>query len=221
RLEIALRRVDPSVALPYWDSTLDERLPNPRDSSLWSDELMGTHGADGAVRTGVFRNWRSIGTVGNLLTDREIANVVATTDYRQVLAFTAPQRGCRYPANWAALEYVHGGDMLVTTSAANDPVFFNHHSLVDLIWEMWRVSRQTRTQRETQYPSDNSLCSSPAHFANTIMAPFSPMTCFNELQCCSIWARSGECERDPSYMNLWCKASCGICTPTTYDLSTG
>ncbi|KIH44405.1 shTK domain protein [Ancylostoma duodenale] len=45
-------------------------------------------------------------------------------------------------------------------------------------------------------------------------------TCFNEQQCCSVWAGRGECSRNPSYMNLWCKASCNICTPTTYNLNT-
>ncbi|KAK5979228.1 ShTK domain protein, partial [Trichostrongylus colubriformis] len=51
--------------------------------------------------------------------------------------------------------------------------------------------------------------------------PIAPVqeTCFNEQQCCAPWASRGECSRNPSYMNLWCKASCGICTPTTYDLN--
>ncbi|VDO98453.1 unnamed protein product [Heligmosomoides polygyrus] len=44
--------------------------------------------------------------------------------------------------------------------------------------------------------------------------------CFNEQQCCAPWSSQGECSRNPTYMNLWCKASCGICKPTTYDLST-
>ena len=35
RLEIALRSVDVDVFVPYWDSTLDEGLPTPRDSVLW------------------------------------------------------------------------------------------------------------------------------------------------------------------------------------------
>ncbi|KAK6038477.1 shTK domain protein, partial [Cooperia oncophora] len=41
----------------------------------------------------------------------------------------------------------------------------------------------------------------------------------NEQQCCGPWANNGECRNNPSYMNLWCRASCGICRPTTYNLN--
>ncbi|KAJ1363632.1 hypothetical protein KIN20_023547 [Parelaphostrongylus tenuis] len=85
---------------------------------------MGRQDGDGAVRTGVFRNWlaldgrrpfrRSIGRAGNLMQDRDIASIVAISDYRQVLAYTAPQRGCPYPANWSAVEYLHGGPHVYT-----------------------------------------------------------------------------------------------------------
>ncbi|RCN33518.1 shTK domain protein [Ancylostoma caninum] len=345
RLEIAIRRVDPTLALPYWDSTMDGAIPSPADSVLWGNELMGTQDSTGAVRTGAFRNWptvdgsrvftRSIGTTGNLLQERDIATVVGSSDIRLLLAFTAPQAvcgvfaSCPNPADWSALEYIHGGphvftggDMLVTTTATNDPIFFNHHSMIDLIWELWRLAQQSRSNRETAYPADDATCSSANHFANTTMAPFFPMvnldglsndytdnlyayaprptctssnpngcgskylfcdfshgsprcvskiviggncggytnnedrcylgqcrnnicsviptpmpttqppiitttpaapaqeTCFNEQQCCSVWAGRGECSRNPSYMNLWCKASCNICTPTTYNLNT-
>ncbi|RCN28348.1 shTK domain protein [Ancylostoma caninum] len=43
--------------------------------------------------------------------------------------------------------------------------------------------------------------------------------CFNEDQCCGPWAARGECFRNPSYMLNSCKASCGVCTPKTYDLN--
>ncbi|RCN32284.1 hypothetical protein ANCCAN_21909 [Ancylostoma caninum] len=118
RLEIALRRVDPTLALPYWDSTLDGTLPNPRDSSLFTNELMGRQGPDGSIATGAFRGWRTVdgsrvfrrnvGGSGTLFQQSDINAVMAATDYRQVLAFTAPDQNCPSPAAWTALEYSHG-----------------------------------------------------------------------------------------------------------------
>ncbi|VDM69238.1 unnamed protein product [Strongylus vulgaris] len=100
RLEIALRRVDPSVALPYWDSTLDSTIPNPTESSLFTNELMGRTGPDGSIATGAFRGWRtvdnsrvfrrSLGSQGRPLQESDINALFATTDYTQVLAYTAP-----------------------------------------------------------------------------------------------------------------------------------
>jgi tyrosinase len=42
RLEIALRMIDPSVAIPYWDSVLEQNLPDARDSYVWTDDFLGT-----------------------------------------------------------------------------------------------------------------------------------------------------------------------------------
>uniref|UniRef100_A0A1I7WS93 Tyrosinase_Cu-bd domain-containing protein n=1 Tax=Heterorhabditis bacteriophora TaxID=37862 RepID=A0A1I7WS93_HETBA len=57
RMEFALRRIDPLVTLPYWDSTMDGRLPNPSDSVMFGNELMGKGDVNGTVTTGAFRNW--------------------------------------------------------------------------------------------------------------------------------------------------------------------
>uniref|UniRef100_A0A0N4WJP6 ShTK domain protein n=1 Tax=Haemonchus placei TaxID=6290 RepID=A0A0N4WJP6_HAEPC len=336
RLEIALRRVDPSIALPYWDSTLESTIPNPAESCLFTNELMGRAGPDGSIRTGAFRGWltvdqsrvfrRNLGATGRPFQEADIAAVQATGDFRQVLANTAPSQGCPNPAAWTALEYSHGnphvfigGDMFQPTTSTNDPIFWNHHSFVDLIWENWRQSRQGRSARETQYPPNNAACSSAAHYGRNTMQPFFPMTnidglsnqytdnlytyqprptcsggnpqgcgsrflfcdfshgaprcsakiavggncggyfnnedrcyrsicqnnrcvqntqppttqppiitttpagptpetCFNEQQCCAPWANNGQCRANPSYMSQWCRASCGLCTPRTYDL---
>ncbi|VDL79972.1 unnamed protein product [Nippostrongylus brasiliensis] len=192
RLEIALRRVDPSVALPYWDSTMDAVIPVPAQSSLFTNELMGRSAPDGSIATGAFRGWRtvdqsrvfrrSLGTTGTPLQESDISAVMAAGSFQQVLAFTAPDPACPTPAAWTALEYSHGnphvfigGDMYTPTTSTNDPIFWNHHSFVDLIWENWRQARQSRATRETQYPPNNPSCSSQAHFGSNTMQPFFPM----------------------------------------------
>lgn len=122
RLEISLRRIDPTVFIPYWDSRLDYRIPNPADSVLWHNDLYGYESADGQVRTGIFANWpyidvwlslhlREIGTLqnsrfyrrnrgasGSLLSPTEVNTVLAQTDFQQVLANTAP-RQVDFPKN--------------------------------------------------------------------------------------------------------------------------
>lgn len=83
--------------------------------------------------------------------------------------------------SWNVLEYTHGnihiyvgGDMLDQSTSANDPIFFLHHSFVDLIFELWRQQRQNRFERENTYPLDMQLCSNANHFGSALMRPFEP-----------------------------------------------
>lgn len=52
RLEIELRKIDPDLFLPYWDTTLDENIPQPYDSIMWTDDFMGRSADDGTVISG-------------------------------------------------------------------------------------------------------------------------------------------------------------------------
>nr|CDJ81797.1 Tyrosinase and Metridin ShK toxin domain containing protein [Haemonchus contortus] len=243
RVEIALRQVDPEVALPYWDSTLDENMPDSKDSIIWTNEFMGET-VGGYVVGGPFREWRTL----------------EGCPYQpnfNVLEYTHGNPHI----------YV-GGDMFEQATSGNDPIFYMHHSFVDYIWEIYRQNVQSRSERETAYPEDNELCSSEHHFRNAFMRPFPPMrnidglsnkytgedacyngrciggrcigepiqatpppptvapkpvvvvqqSCFNEHECCSYWAGIGECPKNPIYMLQWCKASCHTCQPN-YDLN--
>ena len=50
-----LRAHNPNVTVPYIDWTIDARLPEPRDSILWSDQFLGD--SRGKVTSGPFRYW--------------------------------------------------------------------------------------------------------------------------------------------------------------------
>uniref|UniRef100_A0A8R1EK26 ShKT domain-containing protein n=2 Tax=Caenorhabditis japonica TaxID=281687 RepID=A0A8R1EK26_CAEJA len=192
RVEFALRQVDPSVNLPYWDSTLDSGLPRAADTILFSEYLMGGSSAQGLVNSGPFVNWqtlsgraqiqRAVGAQGAPLSQNDIDFVMRQTQIDQVLSFTAPQQGCPYRTDFNCLEYTHGnvhifvgGDMFDTATSSNDPSFFLHHSFIDFVWEQWRLAKQSRADREIAYPPDNQLCASPQHFGASPMQPFSPM----------------------------------------------
>ncbi|KAL7077068.1 hypothetical protein ACQ4LE_003642, partial [Meloidogyne hapla] len=340
--------VDPSISLPYWDSTLDGALPTPADSILFSQELMGQTDSDGQLRSGRFAPWRTlegnpfitrfVGSGGACYQESQIQWVWGQRDIALMLSYSFPNAGCPYQVIWNLPELTHGnvhifvgGDMLDPRTSANDPLFYMHHCFVDYIWEGYRLRQQNRQQRETQYPTDNLQCEPAQHFAGTPMLPFNPMNnidglsnsytdnlflyaeratcqsgancgspylfcdrshgaprcaskvriggdcrgfnfqedvcyngvcfngrcvgrqradeddenpdgeveiqndsdggviripdqvafaCYNEHECCAIWAFEGECENNSAYMDIMCRASCRKCTPD-YELKYG
>ncbi|EYC33685.1 hypothetical protein Y032_0002g930 [Ancylostoma ceylanicum] len=191
RLEIALRLVDPEVALPYWDPTLDYELSDPTYSILWSRKLMGEQSYDGYVDKSPFKNWttldgrrtfkRNVGDKGYLMKETDITTITDwTNEYEHIFAHTAASLNCPNPGYWSAIEYVGsksqlfvGGDMQDFLTATNDPLFWSLYAMVDFIWEQWRELYQPiLSDREKQYPANDTTCSGPAHFRNSPMIPF-------------------------------------------------
>ncbi|GMT19946.1 hypothetical protein PFISCL1PPCAC_11243 [Pristionchus fissidentatus] len=189
RFEIALRMVDPGVAIPYWDSVMDNYLPDPRDSIMFTNLFAGETDGWGNVVQGPFAYWptlegrgtilRNLGQEGQLFTEAQINNVVAQNDIEYVMAYTAPLDSCPFPNNYGAVEYIHsnihlwiGGDMKPPSTSANEPIFFMHHSFVDYMWELWRQLKQPRWFREQAYAPDIGTCANPLHFSYSNMRPF-------------------------------------------------
>uniref|UniRef100_A0A1I7VUI1 Tyrosinase_Cu-bd domain-containing protein n=1 Tax=Loa loa TaxID=7209 RepID=A0A1I7VUI1_LOALO len=148
RMEIALRLIDPLVALPYWDSSLDQHLSDPRNSIMWSSFLMGESNLNGQVINGPFAGFTTLE------------------------ACPYPPNFSALEYYHASVHIWVGGDMKPPLTSANDPVFFLHHSFVDYIFENWRRMHQNRMERERDYPEEIISCTSSLHFANAKMRPF-------------------------------------------------
>ena len=152
RFEEALIFKDPSVTLPYWDSTMDFNMDvdDPIDSVIWSDIFIGN--GDGLVTSGPFANWRTtnnallernIGSPGSLMTPDGVAAVLSQTFHRDITQPTA--------TGLNDLEGLHNnvhawiaGNMNGLITSAYDPVFFLHHCYIDYVWEQFRFQQFSR-----------------------------------------------------------------------------
>ncbi|MFH4974416.1 hypothetical protein AB6A40_001125 [Gnathostoma spinigerum] len=186
RFEIVLRYYDPNIALPYWDSTIDNHLDDPTQSTMFSKYLLGDTNSDGEVINGPFGHWttadgrlhisRSFNSVegGELFNEPRIDFVMNITDVKYILTNSLPTENCaNYTLDDRFLEFSHdyvhtfiAGDMFDRFTSGNDPILFLHHSFVDLIWELWRKKAQTRWERENDYPPNNINCSASYHFSD-------------------------------------------------------
>ncbi|MET8943896.1 tyrosinase family protein [Streptomyces sp. NPDC004542] len=167
-LEQALRRVDDSVTVPYWDWTRERS----RTAAPWTEDLLGGtgRGSDRQVTAGPFA-WRNggwpirVGVTDTPFLQRDLgrsADPIALPTARDVEAAladpvydTAPwnstsARGFRNrlegwgpgkgAASWRNHNRVHRwvGGHMVGGASANDPVFWMHHAFVDLLWSRWQ-----------------------------------------------------------------------------------
>ncbi|WP_328296530.1 tyrosinase family protein [Streptomyces sp. NBC_00435] len=160
--ETALQSVDPSVALPYWDWTVD-REPT---SSLWAPDFLGGTGReeDRQVMDGPFgatkgawpitggideRDFlrRSLGG-GLPLPARQEVDVALAVDIYDVAPWNSASRGGfrNTLEGWRAFRgtgihnRVHtwiGGNMS-TGASPNDPAFWLHHAFIDKLWAQWQ-----------------------------------------------------------------------------------
>jgi tyrosinase len=165
-LENALRSVDDSVTVPYWDWTRDRSTT----SAPWTDDLLGGNGRprDRQVMTGPFAfatgNWTIRERITNVefltrdlgrsrrpidLPTRDDLNWalkdpvydVSPWDSTVTKGFRNKMEGWGSRNNpWRNHNRVHrwvGGTMLGGASV-NDPVFWLVHAFVDMQWHRWQ-----------------------------------------------------------------------------------
>ncbi|MPY33608.1 tyrosinase family protein [Streptomyces adustus] len=167
-LEEALRRVDSSVTVPYWDWTRDRGTT----STPWTGDLLGGNGrrSDHQVTTGPFAyaagNWtirvgvtdgeylaRDLGRARNpisLPTRSDVEGALADPVYDVSPWDSTTKKGFRNrlegwgpgsgSVSWRNHNRVHRwvGGAMLGGASVNDPVFWLHHAFVDLLWSRWQ-----------------------------------------------------------------------------------
>ncbi|RKP08851.1 hypothetical protein THASP1DRAFT_23232 [Thamnocephalis sphaerospora] len=161
--EYQLQLIDPDVALPYWDWSIDSQAPET--SWVLSRTWFGGNGrsGDNCVVDGQFANFRIYYpqqrclqrqfNLGNRLgafysPEALLAIANRATDYATFNAWTeAPPHNIVH-SNIA-------GDM-DTMYSPNDPLFFVHHSFVDRQWAQWQARSQQNLWSYNGRNSDGS-----------------------------------------------------------------
>ncbi|WP_369147945.1 tyrosinase family protein [Streptomyces sp. R44] len=170
QFEEALKSVDATVTLPYWDWTADRTSR----SSLWAPDFLGGTGRarDGQVSDGPFartgNRWtinvrvdgrdylrRDLGAGGRQLPTRaEVDSVLAIETY-DTAPWNSSSDGFRnHLEGWRGVNlhnrvHVWVGGQMATGVSPNDPVFWLHHAFVDKLWADW----QARHPRSTYLPA--------------------------------------------------------------------
>ncbi|MFF5569455.1 tyrosinase family protein [Streptomyces luteogriseus] len=174
-LEKALRRVDASVSVPYWDWTRDRTTT----STPWTADLLGGTGrrSDRRVMTGPFAYAEGNWTIKEGVTDEEFLtrDLGRPRDPIRLPTKVELERALKDPlydaspwdstagkgfrnklegwgsgrgsASWQNHNRVHRwvGGAMVGGASVNDPVFWLHHAFVDLVWSRWQ--RRHRAHR--------------------------------------------------------------------------
>lgn len=139
-LEQALQDIDQTVALPWWDWTVDRRMPL----------AYGRATIDGQQNPLRRFRMRVPATTNNPAISRNTRRR-ATPLPGTTLPSPAQLRGVLQESDWASfsdqLQNLHdgvhpwvGGDMGSVTTAGFDPIFYAHHCMIDRVWSIWQVT---------------------------------------------------------------------------------
>lgn len=225
RFENALREMDPGVTLPYWDTSLDNELTDPRLSNMWTDKFMGT--ASGIVTNGPAARWRTnagtslirnVGGSTQLISRNDIANVMSQSYTQDISVPTAGPSSDLEGLHGTIHTWV-GGDMMNLPTAANDPLFWMHHAFIDCVWENFRQMQESM--------GVNSATDYPRIYGSEVHNPYRKLG-FGNMRNIDSYSRNFtalyECEAAPTCSEnvptcdspyLTCNTTTYACVPTT------
>ncbi|KAI9294997.1 Di-copper centre-containing protein, partial [Neoconidiobolus thromboides FSU 785] len=156
--EMELQKIDSSVMLPYWDWSIDAQAP--QDSLVLSDWYFGSNGNSNntyCVQDGEFAYMTlKYDTDHCLQRSYDLGSKISKFAIPEVInPFLNLKKFSDFEDN---VEQVHadphnniGGGMDFTQMISpNDPLFYLHHSFMDLLWYNW----QRRNPKSLQYDGD-------------------------------------------------------------------
>ncbi|ORX86630.1 Di-copper centre-containing protein, partial [Basidiobolus meristosporus CBS 931.73] len=145
--EQQLQQINPKVAIPYWDWTLDSQAPEK--SMIWDTKYFGSSGDTNCVTDGPFAGWIMNTPQPHCLRRKWNKGKQISAFYPPELLSKILNEAKSYSEFRTAIEaaphgLVHvnigsdGGD-ISTMWSPNDPVFWLHHSFVDKIWSDFQL----------------------------------------------------------------------------------
>jgi hypothetical protein len=144
-MEDELRKVDPSVVLPYWDWTYD--AARPMESIILSPDWFGSSSGGGCIPDGPFKDWQvkvptphclSRGYKPGQFQETYISSGTLATLLRGAKNMKELTSSINIEPH-GAVHVAIGGD-LVEKHSPNDPLFYLHHAFIDKIWYDWQNS---------------------------------------------------------------------------------
>lgn len=161
QLETELQKRDPTLTLPYWDTSLDSQ--QPEFALVWSSANFGGNGdADTlCVSNGTFRNFRPLFANEHCLkrdwySDLEhgISSFAAPEIINQIVFgadnYSAFRRDIERQAYGRILNTIRGD--MASIRSPNDPLYFLIAANLDRLWDSWQ---SVRPQNKTDYLGSN------------------------------------------------------------------
>jgi Common central domain of tyrosinase len=125
RFELELQKLDPSISIPYWDSTAD----NSPSSPLWDKDFLGGFNSDWNLNRALGAPNTHLPTLQQVQTDHGQPTYPAFWDGPDGLEIAIHNP----PHAWV------GGEM-GSAYSPRDPAFYLHHCWIDMLWAWWQNS---------------------------------------------------------------------------------